>query len=232
MTKRVLVIEDEPSLLKGLLDVLEVKGYQVESATRGDDGLKMALQGGYSLILLDIMLPVVSGLDILHQLRAAGNRTPIILLTARDTEMDKVLGFELGVDDYVTKPFSLLELLGRITAVLRRAAPEEQDEAALESLTFGVITIDLKRYTAKRAGAPVDLPARAFDLLRVLAARRGQVVDRDALIDEVWGKDEFINQRTVNNLVVKLRQAIEEDPAHPRYLKTIHGLGYRLDGLP
>lgn len=232
MSRRVLVIEDEPSLLKGLLDVLEVKGYKVESATRGDEGLKMALQGGHSLILLDIMLPGVSGLDILHQLRAAGNRTPIILLTAKDTEMDKVLGFELGVDDYVTKPFSLLELLGRITAVLRRAAPAGQDEVAIESLTFGAITIDLKRYTAQRSGALVDLPARAFDLLRVLAARRGQVVDRDALIDEVWGKDEFINQRTVNNLVVKLRQAIEEDPANPRYLKTIHGLGYRLDGLP
>lgn len=231
MSKSILVIEDEPSLLKGLLDVLEVKGYKVESATRGDEGLKMALRGRYSLVLLDVMLPGVSGLEILHQLRAAGIRTPVILLTAKDTEMDKVLGFELGVDDYVTKPFSLLELLGRITAVVRRAEPQGQDQAAPESLSFDGTTLDLKRYTVQCSGAPVELPARAFDVLRVLAARRGQVVDRDSLIDEVWGKDEFINQRTVNNLVVKIRQVIEADPANPRYLKTIHGRGYRLDGL-
>jgi len=230
LSARLLVVEDEPSMLKGLMDVLTVKGYQAESATRGDDGLRMALQGSYDLILLDVMLPGLSGFDVLRQLREAGIRTPVMLLTAKNTEMDKVLGFELGVDDYVTKPFSLLELLGRIGALLRRAAPPPAapttDDAVLR---FGAVSVDLKRYVLTRDDQPIDLPAKAFEVLKVLVRKQGEVVSRDTLMDEVWGDEAFLNQRTVNNLVVKIRQAIETDAAAPCYLKTVHGVGYRLD---
>lgn len=222
---RILVVEDEAAMLKGLTDVLAVKGYQVEAAVRGDEGLARARTGGWALILLDGMLPGLSGFEVLKALRDAGDRTPVIMLTAKNTEMDKVLGFELGVDDYVTKPFSIMELLGRIQAVIRRAQPVEAP-----ANRFGEAEVDFKAYSLKRGGASVELPAKAIDILRVLADRKGQVVSRDALIDAVWGADEFINERTVNNLVVKLRQAIEADPASPRHLKTIHGVGYRLDG--
>jgi DNA-binding response OmpR family regulator len=222
---RILVVEDEAAMLKGLTDVLAVKGYQVEAAVRGDEGLARAREGGWALILLDGMLPGLSGFEVLKALREGGDRTPVIMLTAKNTEMDKVLGFELGVDDYVTKPFSIMELLGRIQAVIRRAAPVEPVAAT----RFGEAEVDFKAYTLKRDGVPVDLPAKAIDILRALVDRKGQVVTRDALIDAVWGADEFINERTVNNLVVKLRQAIEHDPASPRHLKTIHGVGYRLD---
>lgn len=228
MNERILVVEDEPSMLKGLMDVLSVKGYQAQSASRGDEGLSLALNGDIHLILLDVMLPELSGFDVLRQLRQAGKTTPVILLTARNTEMDKVLGFELGVDDYVTKPFSLLELLGRIAAVLRRAGSQVAVTSP-ETLVFGDIAVDLKRYVAKSPTEDLELPAKAFDMLKVLARHRGEVVSRDTLIDEVWGQDEYINHRTVNNLVVKLRQAIEDDVAAPRFLKTIHGVGYRLE---
>jgi DNA-binding response OmpR family regulator len=219
---------------KGLVDVLAVKGYQVDVAERGDEGLALARAGAYQLILLDVMLPGMSGFDVLKALRAEGLMTPVLMLTAQNTELDKVLGFELGVDDYVTKPFSLLELLGRIGALLRRGAPAGEPaggpaEGPPEALRFGPVTLDLRRYQASRDGQPIELPAKAFDVLGALARRKGEVVSRDDLIDEVWGKDEFINQRTVNNLVVRLRQAIEPDAEAPRYLKTVHGVGYRLD---
>ncbi len=229
MGARLLVVEDEPSMLKGLMDVLAVKGYQAESAMRGDDALRMAMTGDFDLILLDVMLPGLSGFDVLRQLRDAGKRTPVMLLTAKNTEMDKVLGFELGVDDYVTKPFSLLELLGRIGALLRRSAPAPTPEAEETVIRFGAATVDLKRYLLTRDGKPLELPAKAFEVLKVLHEKQGEVVSRDTLMDEVWGDEAFLNQRTVNNLVVKIRQAIEVDAAEPRHLKTVHGVGYRLD---
>lgn len=226
---RILLVEDEQSMLKGLMDVLAVKGYKAEAATRGDDGLARIREGGWDLVLLDGMLPGLSGFEVLTAMRAGGLKTPVIMLTARNTEMDKVMGFELGVDDYVTKPFSIMELLGRIQAVLRRAAPPEPLATPSSEVRFGDVVADLKGYTLSRGGEPQELPAKCFALLGALHERRGEVVTRDALIDRVWGADEFINQRTVNNLVVKLRQAIEVDPEQPRYLKTIHGVGYRLD---
>jgi DNA-binding response OmpR family regulator len=224
---RILLVEDELSLAVGLVDVLQVKGYQVEHVADGELGLARALSGEFALLLLDAMLPGVSGFDILRQVRAKGLPTSVIMVTARGTEMDRVLGFELGVDDYVTKPFSLLELLGRIAAVLRRspapaAAPDSQ-------LQFGDVTIDFERFVVKRGGAELALPARAFEILKVLAARQGQVVTRDALMDDVWGVDEAITLRTLNNVMVKIRQAIEVNPEEPVYLKTVHGVGYRLE---
>jgi DNA-binding response OmpR family regulator len=230
---RLLIVEDEASMMRGLVDVLSAKGYAVESAITGDGGWAMASKGGYDLILLDVMLPGLSGFDVLRQLRAKGDRTPVILLTAKNTELDKVLGFELGVDDYVTKPFSMLELLGRIGAVLRRAQPAAAPVSEAPDLVrFGPVTVDLRRYTATSAAGVREMPAKAIAILRELIRQSGCVVSRDALIDAVWGQDEFINQRTVTNLVVKLRQAIEPDPDQPRYLKTVHGVGYRLDVDP
>ena len=227
MNNRILLVEDEMSLAIGLVDVMKVKGYQVDHVSDGQEALTRGLRGDYGLILLDAMLPGLSGFEVLRELRRQDNATPVIMLTARGTEMDRVLGFELGVDDYVTKPFSLLELLGRVAAVLRRtarpAAPRE------EVLRLGSAVVDLERFTVVRGETELALPAKAFALLKVLAARQGQVVSRDALMDEAWGAEECITLRTLNNLIVKIRQAIEVDPEDPHFLKTVHGVGYKLD---
>ncbi len=227
---RVLVIEDEKALAVGLVDVLRVKGYEVDWESRGDEGLIKARAQSYDLILLDAELPGCGGFEILKALRSEGDRVPVIMLTARKTEMDRVLGFELGVDDYVTKPFSLLELLGRIGALLRRSRVVRA-EAVMESdgkLCFGTTVVDLDRFTVRRGEQEIALPAKAFEILRVLRAHQGQVVSRDDLMDEVWGAEEAVTLRTLNNVMVKLRQAIEETPQGSEYLKTVHGVGYRL----
>lgn len=224
MSARILYAEDEPSMAIGLIDVLRAKGYDVDPVADGTAALAHAAAGGYDLLLLDVMMPGASGFDVLRTRRAAGDRTPVILLTARGDEVDRVLGFDLGVDDYVTKPFSVLELLGRIQAVLRRSAPP-----AAGPLTIGRATVDLAAHQVRRDGRVIELPARAAALLGALAARRGQVVSRDELIDAAWGRDADVNQRTVNNLMMKLRQALEDEPDAPRHLATIHGVGYRLE---
>ena len=237
MSARLLLVEDETSLAVGLVDVLKVKGYHIDHADNGEEGLAMALEGDYALLLLDAMLPGLSGFDLLRQLRQKKKAMPVIMLTARSTEMDRVLGFELGVDDYVTKPFSLLELLGRIAAVLRRTgaqaeAPATPAAPAITSqavLKFGDVLVDLDRFTVTKGDTDLPLPARGFEILKAMAARRGQVVGRETLMDDVWGVDECITLRTLNNLMVKIRGAIEVNPEDPRYLKTIHGVGYRLD---
>ncbi|HBN07541.1 MAG TPA: DNA-binding response regulator [Cyanobacteria bacterium UBA8530] len=230
---RVLIVEDEPALARGLEELLASRDFQVEVEERGDRALARALVGNFDLLLLDVMLPGLSGFEVLKKLRSAKCSTPVILLTARGSEADKVLGFELAVDDYVTKPFSPLELLGRISAVLRRSRPAEGEPFAAESeperLAFGEVEIDFKRYFARKNQTAIEAPAKCFEILRVLAKTPGEVVSRNHLIDEVWGEDEFINQRTLDNLVLKIRHVIEPDPADPRYLKTVHGVGYRLD---
>ncbi len=222
---RILIVEDEPAMLEGLLDVLTIQGYTVVAATRGREGLARMRNGGWQLAILDAMLPELSGFEILKAVREAGDRTPVIMLTARNTEVDKLMGFQLGVDDYVTKPFSIMELLCRIQAVLRRCAPEP----ASTSLTLGEAMVDFNAYAIVRRGHAMALPAKAIAILKVLHARAGEVVTRDTLIDEIWGIDEYVHQRTVNNMIGKLRAAIEADAEHPRHIKTIHGVGYRLD---
>ncbi|MDB5101935.1 MAG: DNA-binding response regulator [Cyanobacteria bacterium RYN_339] len=229
MSTRILIVEDEAPVRAGLVDLLTAKGYEVLAAETGPEGLAKARAAQPDLVLLDVMLPGASGYDVLRTLRAEGHTLPVIMVTAKGAELDKVLGFELGVDDYVTKPFSILELMGRIQAVLRRAAPATP--RALAAMTLGVVTVDFQRLELRRAGKRVDVPTRAIEVLAALLRADGRIVSRDALLDAVWGRDQVVNPRTVDNLVVKLRQAIEVDPDRPHHLLTVHGRGYRFVGL-
>lgn len=214
---KILLVEDELDLAHGLVDVLRLKGYQVDHAETAERAAELLAQS-YDLLILDVSLPGMSGFDLLRSLAV---RPATIVLTSRSSEMDKVIGFELGIEDYVTKPFSLLELLARIQVVLRRAQPVSR------ALQFGEVVLDLEKFSVR--GREITLPARAFDMLKLLHQRRGQAVSRDELIDGVWGVDENVTQRTLNNLIVKIRQAIEVDPEQPRHLLTVHGVGYRLE---
>lgn len=222
---RILIVEDEAPVRAGLEDLLQAKGYEVLSAQSGPEGLVKAREARPDLVLLDVMLPGTSGYDVLRTLRAGGFATPVIMLTAKGAELDKVLAFELGVDDYVTKPFSILELMGRIQAVLRRATPAAAP--ATPPVVLGTVSIDFERLELRRAGRRVELPARALEVLAALARAEGRIVSRNELLDAVWGVDQVVNPRTVDNLVVKLRQAIEVDPDRPHHLLTVHGRGYR-----
>lgn len=226
---RILLVEDEDSLATGLVDVLTLKGYRVDRAATGPEGLALALQGDYELILLDVELPGLSGFEILKQLRLQGLPTRVLMLTSRDSEVDRVLSFELGVDDYVSKPFSLSELLGRIKALLRRSLQLSNSPQASDTIRFHQTVIDLEAFRVLRGEEELKLPSKAFAVLKHLLGNLGQAVSRDELIDAVWGEDETITQRTLNNLVVKIRQAIEKVPEEPIFLKTVHGVGYRLD---
>lgn len=225
---RILVIEDDASIRLGLEDTLKAKGYRVAVAARGAAGLELAERMRPDLIILDIMLPDLDGFEVCRRLKAAGREvahTPIIMLSARGAELDRVRGLELGADDYVTKPFSLMELLARVAAVLRRQARAGGEPAFLE---FGDVRIDFARQTAVKAGRALDLSARAFAILKVFARRPGEVVTREVLLEEAWGYERYPNTRTVDNHLVKLRKALEDEPERPRHLVTVHGAGYRL----
>lgn len=229
---RILLVEDEDSLAVGLVDVLSARGYEVEREKSGERGLSRAREGSFDLLLLDVELPGLSGVEILKALRKESNPVRILMLTARSSELDKVVGFDLGADDYVCKPFSLAELLGRIQALLRRSATlnSSLDESAGRNVHFGETVVDFASFKVLKQGRELPaLPAKAFALLGCLVEKRGEAVTRDQLIDEVWGEEECITSRTLNNLIVKVRQAIESDPEQPRYLKTVHGVGYRLE---
>jgi DNA-binding response OmpR family regulator len=225
--KRILVIEDEPQMLLGLRDNLELEGYEVATAADGEEGLAKAATFQPDLVLLDVMLPRKHGFDVCRELRARSNTTPIVMLTARSAETDKVLGLELGADDYVTKPFSITELLARVRAVLRRTGgrPPTQDVVRI-----GEIEVDFKLHQAKRGKARVEFTAREFDLLRYFVQHTGQVVTREQILNEVWGYEEFPTTRTIDNFVAKLRQKIERAPHAPEHILTIHGSGYKFVG--
>ncbi|HSN26315.1 MAG TPA: response regulator transcription factor [Kofleriaceae bacterium] len=226
---RILVVEDDPSIRMGLEDTLTAKGYEVEVVGRGGDGADKATGGRFDLVVLDVMLPDIDGFEVLRRIRAAkgaARRLPVIMLSARGAELDRVRGLELGADDYVTKPFSLMELLARVSSVLRRSQGDQLEPVGLR---FGDIDIDLVGQVASRGGKRIELPSRAFAILRVFAKRPGEVVSRDTLLDEAWGYEDYPNTRTVDNHLVKLRKALEAEPDHPRYLVTIHGAGYKLD---
>ena len=202
------------------------EGYQILSATNGRDGLALAVRDVPDLILLDVMMPQMSGWDVCRELRRKGLDIPVIMLTARGEEVDRVLGLELGADDYVTKPFSLRELLARVRAVLRRPGPRRK----FEEFAFGDVRLHLRGRQAFKAGKEVRLTRREFDLLRYLVEHQSEVITRDRLLDEVWGYERFPTTRTVDAHILRLRQKFEPDPEHPAYILTVHGQGYRFGG--
>jgi len=223
----ILIVEDESDMANGLRDNLEFEGYAVRIARDGEEALQSASEVVPDLVLLDLMLPKRNGLDVCRELRRRGIDVPIIMLTAKGQETDKVVGLEIGADDYVTKPFSVRELMARVHAQLRRTASQN---AGMENFRFGEIELDFKRQHAARGGQFLQLTAREFDLLRYFAQRRGETISRDELLDKVWGLRAYPLSRTVDNHIAKLRQKIERSPAEPEYLVTVHGLGYKFLG--
>lgn len=226
--KRILIIEDDISILSGLKDVLTFKNYEVFTATDGEAGYAEAKEKKLDLIILDIMLPKMDGFTLCRKLRDKGDMTPVLMLTARGEEPDKVQGLDYGADDYVIKPFSLPELLARIRALLRRRPGEDGDRTPPDSLRIGDINVDFKKYEASRGESSLSLSPKEFGILRYLATRVGNVVSRDELLDEVWGYEQFPTTRTVDNHIAQLRSKIEKDPGNPKHLITVHGVGYRL----
>ena len=222
--KRVLVVEDEPGIAFALEADLQTEGYEVAVATTGDEAARMARAEPFDLILLDVMLPGKDGFEVCRELRRAGLRTPIILLTAKAQEAEKVMGLELGADDYVTKPFSPRELRARIKAVLRRGAEVEADVCR-----FGDAEVDFSRCQVRRGGDPVELSALEFKLLAAFVESRGRVLTREQLLDAAWGRGVALNDRVVDNHIVSLRRKLEPDPARPRHFLNIRGMGYRFD---
>ncbi|MEO0741999.1 MAG: response regulator transcription factor [Bacteroidota bacterium] len=221
----ILIVEDEPAMRDGLRDNLEFEGYDVDTANDGESGLAALREKRYDLCLLDVMMPVRSGFDVCRTARAEGVTTPIIMLTAKGQELDKVRGLEYGADDYVVKPFSLRELLARVKAVLRRGAPAEASDQA----TVGRLHVDFHTYEATLDDEPATLTHLEFEVLRYFHTRPSEPISRDQLLTDVWGYDgdDLPTTRTVDNFILKLRQKLEPDPARPRHLLTVHGVGYK-----
>ena len=226
--KRVLLVEDEPGLVLTLTDRLRSEGYVVTSATDGPSGLAVATRDTFDVILLDVMLPGMSGFDVCRDVRGRGVTTPIIMLTARGQTVDKVLGLKIGADDYLTKPFDMLELLARIEVQVRRVSAVTGKSAA--EYQFGDITVNFRKAEVTKDGAPVELSAREYQLLRYFIEHRGATISRDELLNHVWGYHAMPNTRTVDVHVAWLRQKIEPNPKHPQYVITAHGLGYKFAG--
>jgi len=222
---RILIIEDEADLVKGLKLNLVDEGYEVDWASDGREGLRRALEDAPDLVILDIMLPGMNGLEVCRELRQHKANVPIIMLTAKGEEVDKVVGLEIGADDYITKPFSVRELLARIKAHLRREKREPRHVP--KTCVFGEVEIDFAHFKVRRAGRETDLTSLEVDILKHLIAHKGEVVSRDALLDKVWGYERFPTTRTIDNHILKLRKKIEDDPSRPRHILSIYGEGYR-----
>ena len=223
----ILIVEDEPSMLMGLKDNLEFESYQVDTAEDGEIGLEKICSNQYSLILLDVMLPKISGFDICKKAREKGIETPIILLTAKGEEIDKVLGLEFGADDYITKPFSLRELLARIRAVLRRTV-NHSPQVEESKVQIGRLSMNFISFEGFVDTDEVKMSHKEVEILHYLWNNRNQIVSRDDLLDQVWGTDYQPTSRTIDNFILKLRNKIEEDPNHAKIILTVHGVGYRL----
>ncbi len=226
---RVLIVEDDPAMSVALRDGFEYEGYAVTLAQDGEAGLRLATTEPPDLILLDVMLPRITGLDLCKTLRGDGNRVPIIMLTARGQEIDKVLGLKLGADDYVTKPFGFMELLARVEAVLRRCASQEAPPQ-LDTYRFGDITLDFKAHEAWKGDSPIELSHRELQLLAFFIQHRGEVVTRETLLDSVWDYNAIPFTRTVDMHIAKLRKKIEDNPSDPRHIVTVHRSGYKFVG--
>ena len=225
--EKILIIEDEESILMALEDDLRIEGYQVSSAKDGLKGFSMAKEQGYDLIILDIMLPEMNGFEVCKQLRQTGITTPILILTAKSQEVDKVLGLELGADDYVTKPFSPRELLARVNALFRRV---KQTQQGIDLYHFGDVVVDFKKYEAEKGGLPIYLTVLEFAMLHFLIKNKDQVVSRDSILDKVWGDSVYVYPRTVDTHIVHLRKKIEDDPENPKYIIGVRGIGYKFKG--
>ncbi len=223
--QKILVVEDEPGVALGLEEDLTIEGYAVETAGDGETALRRARELPFDLILLDVMLPRKDGFQVCRELRKAGVRTPIILLTAKAQEAEKILGLQLGADDYVTKPFSPLELCARIKAVLRRSSA-----TALELYRFADVEVDFARCEVRRQGRVIDVTPLEFKLLAAFVRSSGRVLTRQQLLEQVWSRDVFCTERVIDTHVANLRKKVEPQPAEPRYLLSIRGLGYRFDG--
>ena len=224
-TARILIVEDEHKLAQILDEYLVMAGFRCEQMHTGSGVIERARTSPPALILLDLMLPGVDGLTICREIRAFSS-VPIIMVTARVEEIDRLLGLELGADDYVTKPFSLRELLARVKAVLRRV--EDASPSTQNQITIGNLVVDFSTYDAFVAGKPEPMSHKEFEILKFLWQHQGQTVSRDQLLNDVWGYDQFPTTRTVDNFMLKLRKRIENDPAHPRHILTVHGIGYKL----
>jgi len=222
---RILVVEDEPPLALGLEDDFKLEGYEVEVVRDGETASRRAREQAFDLIILDVMLPHKDGFEVCRELRRAGLRTPIILLTAKTQESDKVLGLELGADDYVTKPFSPRELRARVKAALRRAGGEMP-----EIYRFGDAEVNFARCELRRAGKPVEVTPIEFKLLATFIRHRGHTLNRDKLLDAVWGRETFVTDRAVDTHITNLRKKIESKAGEPRFLVSVRGMGYRFDG--
>jgi len=222
--EKILIIEDEERILMGLEDNLRIEGYQVSSATDGLKGFAMSKEQPWDLIILDIMLPKMNGFEVCKQLRQAGITTPVLMLTAKSQEIDKVLGLEIGADDYVTKPFSPRELIARVNAIIRRT---RLNQPGIDKYTFGNVDVDFKKYEARKGGEPISLTVLEFTLLHFLIKHEDQVVSRDSILDNVWGNSVYVYPRTIDTHIANLRKKIEEDPENPQYIIGVRSIGYK-----
>ena len=228
MSIRILVVEDEPNLSSGLRDNLEYEGYKVTVAENGVDGLKQILSKAHDLVLLDVMLPQMSGFDVCRRAREAGVEIPIIFLTAKSEEIDKVVGLEIGSDDYITKPFSVRELLARVKAILRRSGASKEGDQSREHVRIGKLHVNFASFNAEDDSGPVKMSHKEVAILKYLYERRNEIISRQDLLENVWGYEETPTTRTVDNFIVKLRHKVESDPNHPRIILTVHGTGYKM----
>jgi DNA-binding response OmpR family regulator len=223
--KKILIVEDEPAMRLGLKDNLEFEGYEVELAEDGEEGLSKIMNNNFDLIILDVMMPKLSGFDVCKKMRAEGNETPIIVLSAKGEELDKVLGLEFGADDYVTKPFSVRELLARVKAILRRNNLHSQ---VTETIKIGKLSFDFNSFSVFENQTPVNMSYKEFEVIHHLWNNKNKTVSRDELLRNIWGSDVFTTSRTIDNFILKLRNKIEKDPNKPQLIITIHGVGYKL----
>ena len=225
MVKKILIVEDEPGILLSLKDELESEGYNVMEADNGEIGLALAKQKKPDLIILDIMLPILDGYEVCKRLRMSGDSTPILMLTVKDKEIDKVLGLELGADDYVTKPFSLREVTARVKALLRRTDERTKE---ITAYSFGQIELDFKKYEAKKKSKKLELTPLEFHMLKLLIQKKGEALSRDDFLDKIWGEDNtYVSFRTVDSHIANIRKKIEDDPANPKHIISIRSVGYK-----
>jgi DNA-binding response OmpR family regulator len=225
--EKILVVEDDPAHLLALQDNLESAGYEVLTSRSGRQALEMLKDNKFDLVILDIMLPYINGFDVCKKFREWDKETPIIMLTAKVQEKDRVQGLDIGADDYITKPFSMAELLARIRAITRRVKLQYR---LLERFSFADVEFDFKKYEAKKGGKDLEISSREFQILKVLVIHEGEVVSRDQLIGEIWGYEDFPTERTIDTHIARLRQKLEDDPSQPKHIITVYGAGYKFQG--